>query len=182
MSNLILTFNGPAQEVLGPNTRIRVKTMKRGGQEYVALRPSYRVSGKNAMIRAVKNDDGTMSAELPDTLVGELSLPDLKGSHTYKMHDAGYGWYLIQDAENLVETDATITVTRSRKSSKRKAAGGDETVADATQESQSEPSEDLPREVVLPVKTEDTSAAEPLVPVVPQPDASSTDQGEPVAE
>jgi hypothetical protein len=124
MSNLVLTFNGPATEKIGANTRLRVKSMKRGGVDYVALRPSYRVSGKNAMIRTSKNEDGTFCAELPETMFTELTLPELKSNHThYLMDDVGYGWFLMRDGSEANEKkDAIITVTKARKSARKKSA------------------------------------------------------------
>lgn len=126
MSNLILTFNAQATEKLGSNTRIRVKTMKRGGVEYVALRPSYRVSGKNAMIRTSKGDDGMFAAELPEQLFTDLTLPALKNGE-YLFDDVGYGWFLLKGDQELNEKkDAIITVSKSRKHTKKaEAADGD---------------------------------------------------------
>jgi hypothetical protein len=135
MSNLLLTFNGPASEAMGANTRIRVKTMKRGGVEYVALRPSYRVSGKNAMIRTAKAEDGVFTAELPEAVLSDetLALPALKSNGSqYLMADVGYGWFLLKPDQELNEKkDAIITITKARKTAGKK-GDGDDTSADTS--------------------------------------------------
>lgn len=140
MTNLVLTFNGAAAEKLGANSRLRVKTMKRGGEEFVALRPSYRVSGKNTMIRTIKGDDGTVTAELPDTVIEEMALPEIKSNHTnYLMFDAGYGWFLMKDGSEANEKkDAIITVSKARKSAAKKAKQADDTQAEGTDAEASE--------------------------------------------
>ncbi len=117
MTKLVLTFNEPAAKALGANTRLRVKPLKRGGVEYVALRPSYRVSGKNEMIRVIKGEDGVLTAEMDHDKAIELKLPEIKASNTnYIFEDVGYGWFILKDvADTDLEKASLVTISKSRK-------------------------------------------------------------------
>lgn len=120
--SVILSFNPAAIAVLGANTRLRVKKITRGGVDYLALRPSYRVAGRNTMIRTDKTDDGLI-AEIPEQLFTDNpSIPAPKSSTTYHFNDIGYGWYLLQEKDDLTDADPSITISRRKASEPAPAA------------------------------------------------------------
>jgi len=128
--SVILSFNPAAIAVLGANTRLRVKKITRGGIDYLALRPSYRVAGRNTMIRTDKTDDGLI-AEIPEQMFTDNpTFPAPKSSTTYHFNDIGYGWYLLQEKDDLTDADPSITISRRKASEPAPAQAADSTPAD----------------------------------------------------
>lgn len=122
--SVILSFNSAAITALGANTRLRVEKKTRGGVDYLALRPSYRVAGRNTMVRTEKTDDG-LTVEIPEQLFTDNpSLPVPKSSTTYHFNDIGYGWFLLQEKADLTDDEPSITISR-RKASEPAAAQDD---------------------------------------------------------
>jgi hypothetical protein len=109
MTSLVLQFNGAAVELLQGITRLRVNIKKRGGVEYLALRPSYRVSGKNLQARTAKAESGATLVEIPAGYLKELKYtrPDLGASFLF--NDEGYGWFTLRELPDDA-TDATPTL------------------------------------------------------------------------
>lgn len=109
MTTFVLQFNATAVESLGDNTRLRVKMIRRGGKDYLALRPSYRVSGKNQMVRVSKSGD-QVTAEIPLDLLEKENLPKLEEGAVYYFTSIGYGWYLLKKQTNE-EPEAKVSVS-----------------------------------------------------------------------
>jgi hypothetical protein len=109
MANLILQFNGSANELLAGNTRLRVKTQKRGGVEYLALRPSHRVSGKNMQARTAKAENGATLVEVAHEFIKELGMSAPALGEKLLFNDDGYGWFSLRPLPEDA-TDATPTV------------------------------------------------------------------------
>lgn len=110
--SVILAFNPAAIAVLGTNTRLRVKKVTRGGVDYLALRPSYRVAGRNTMVRTDKTDDGLIAVIPEQLFTDNPTFPTPKTGGTYHFHDVGYGWFLLQEKTDLSADEPSITVSR----------------------------------------------------------------------
>lgn len=111
MNTLVLRLNDEAAAQLSNHTRIRVKVQKRGGVEYVGLRPSYRVSGKNSMVRAEQGTDRVTTLQIPNEIQETEKLPELKVGSKYLMVDIGYCWFIMKEAVGGEdESVALITV------------------------------------------------------------------------
>lgn len=119
MTITVLTFSESAAKALGDNTRLRIKSMTRAGVELVALRPSYRVSGKNAQLRTLKDEAGVITAEMSDEIIASQSLPALAAGQ-YLFEQSGgekYGWFALKEVTGEVDADAPlITIARVAKS------------------------------------------------------------------
>jgi hypothetical protein len=114
MSSLVLQFNGAAVELLHGITRLRVKTMKRGGVEYLALRPSYRVSGKNMQARTAKAESGATLVEIPASFIKDLKYPRPELGTSFLFHNDGYGWFTLRDLpDDAAESTPTLIVADS---------------------------------------------------------------------
>jgi hypothetical protein len=111
MTVLALTLNKQATSLLGSNTRLRLKSLTRGGQAYLALRPSYRVSGKNTKVMVALRDGGTSEVQIDDADVAAAGAPALEIGTTYKLVDVGYGWFTVKALEAEDQTEETFTVS-----------------------------------------------------------------------
>lgn len=112
MKALVLTLNKPATEALGSYTRLRVLTKRRGGKVHVALRPSYRVAGKNLMTRLEKAEDGTSTAVLSEQiLIDVTALVPLTAGTTFTLNDIGYGWFTLTETDSA--EGALVTVSEA---------------------------------------------------------------------
>lgn len=109
MASLILQFNGAANELLEGNTRLRVKTQKRGGVEYLALRPSHRVSGKNMQARTATAESGATLVEVTNDFLKELNVNAPAVGEKLLFNSDGYGWFSLRPLPEDA-TDATPTV------------------------------------------------------------------------
>lgn len=127
MTTLVLTLNDEAAAQLSSHTRVRVKIQKRGGVDYVGLRPSYRVSGKNSMVRTNAHDDGTVTIEIPPDIIETEQLPELKSQGRYQMVDIGYCWFILKEATGTKEDDPAI-ITVSKRKGKKAASHAAQTV------------------------------------------------------
>jgi hypothetical protein len=119
-----LKFNPAAVKALGGNTRVRLLTKTRGGEVFVALRPSYRVSGKNVQLR-VEPIEGEkhQTADLPKDLITQVDgLPELKNNTHYHMEDIGYQWFILKASDSDIEDKKPgIFVSRLREKAAKKA-------------------------------------------------------------
>lgn len=109
MINHILKFNEAAVTALAGSTRLRLNIKQRGGETFTALRPSYRVSGKNAML-LVEPVDGEkfQNAILSETESAKIAnLPEFKPDAAYYMDDIGYGWFVLKQVEVEGDVDET---------------------------------------------------------------------------
>ena len=111
MATLVLQFNGAANELLGGNTRLRVKTQKRGGVEYLALRPSHRVSGKNMQARTAKTESGATLVEVTNDHLKELGVSAPAHGEKLLFNDDGYGWFSLRPLpDDADESTPTVEV------------------------------------------------------------------------
>ena len=119
-----LKFNPAAVKALGGNTRVRLLTKTRGGEVFFALRPSYRVSGKNVQLR-VEPIEGEkhQSADLPKDVIAQVAgLPELKNNTHYHMEDIGYQWFILKPSDTEIEDKKPgIFVSRLREKAAKKA-------------------------------------------------------------
>jgi len=123
MKALVLTLNKPATEALGTYTRLRVLTKRRGGKVHVALRPSYRVAGKNLMTRLEKAEDGTSTAVLSDQiLVDVTALVPLTAGTTFTLNDIGYGWFTLTETDSAEGALVTLSEAPEAKATAETAA------------------------------------------------------------
>lgn len=114
MATLVLQFNGAANELLAGNTRLRVKTQKRGGVEYLALRPSHRVSGKNMQARTAKAENGATLVEVTNDYLKELGVSAPAHGEKLLFNDDGYGWFSLRPLpEDADETTPTVEVVEA---------------------------------------------------------------------
>lgn len=111
MTVLALNLNKQATSLLGSNTRLRLKSLTRGGQAYLALRPSYRVSGKNTKVMVALRDGGTSEVQIDEADIAAASAPALVIGTTYKLVDVGYGWYTVKALDEGDQTEETFTVS-----------------------------------------------------------------------
>ena len=111
MTVLALNLNKQATSLLGSNTRLRLKSLTRGGIAYLALRPSYRVSGKNTKVMVNLRDGGTSEVQIDEADIAAVSAPALAIGTTYKLVDVGYGWYTVKLLEDGDQTEETFTVS-----------------------------------------------------------------------
>lgn len=102
MTNIILDLDARATKAMGSNTRLRVKLQKRKGQELLGLRSSYRVSGKNAMVRlATVGTDGASTAVITPELMSQAGVTIEEGQ--YFLKELGYQWFgLVKDVADTV--------------------------------------------------------------------------------
>lgn len=102
MTNIILDLDARATKAMGSNTRLRVKLQKRKGQELLGLRSSYRVSGKNAMVRlATVGTDGASTAVITPDIMEQAGTKIEEGQ--YFLKDLGYQWFgLVKDVADTV--------------------------------------------------------------------------------
>lgn len=110
MTVLKLNLNSAATALMGTNTRLRVKKMTRGGVDLLALRPSYRVSGKNVKVLVDKAEDGTSSVVIDDAVITGAGAPVPAIGTQYKLVDVGYGWLTVKAVEGEDATPELITV------------------------------------------------------------------------
>lgn len=119
-----LKFNPAAVKALGGNTRVRLLTKTRGGEVFFALRPSYRVSGKNVQLR-VEPIEGEkhQTADLPKDVIAQVAgLPELKNNTHYHMEDIGYQWFILKASDTDIDDKKPgIFVSRLREKAVKKA-------------------------------------------------------------
>jgi hypothetical protein len=119
-----LKFNPAAVKALGGNTRVRLLTKTRGGEVFFALRPSYRVSGKNVQLR-VEPVEGEKHqvADLPLAVMVQVEgLPELKNNTHYHMEDIGYQWFILKASDTDIDDKKPgIFVSRLREKPAKKA-------------------------------------------------------------
>lgn len=111
MTTLAITLNSTAAALLGSNTRLRLKAMRRGGADHFAIRPSYRVSGCNTMTKVVKQDDGSVIALVESDAIEALKAPVPQAGKTYVIEDVGYGWLLVKETDLTEGALATVQET-----------------------------------------------------------------------
>ena len=111
MTTLAITLNPTAAALLGTNTRLRLKAMRRGGADHFAIRPSYRVSGFNTMTKVVKQDDGSVIALVESDAIEALKAPVPQAGKTYLIEDVGYGWFLVKETDLTEGALATVQET-----------------------------------------------------------------------
>lgn len=134
-----LKFNPAAVKALGGNTRVRLLTKTRGGEVFFALRPSYRVSGKNVQLR-VEPVEGEKHqiADLPLATIGMVEgLPELKNNTHYHMEDIGYQWFILKASDaDIDDKKPGVYVSRLREKPAKKAddAAATDTATDASTE------------------------------------------------
>jgi len=97
MTSLILHFNEAAVTAMEGSTRIRALMKKRGGKEFLGLRPSYRVSGKNMQLKTIKGEDGSVSTELPTNFIKELKFERPENGTAFFLKSIGYGWFILDE-------------------------------------------------------------------------------------
>lgn len=110
MTVLKLNLNSAATALMGTNTRLRVKKMTRGGVDLLALRPSYRVSGKNVKVLVDKAEDGTSTVVIDETTISGAGAPVPAIGTQYKLVDVGYGWLTVKAVEGEDATPELLTV------------------------------------------------------------------------
>jgi hypothetical protein len=130
-----LKFNPAAVKALAGNTRVRLLTKTRGGEVFFALRPSYRVSGKNVQLR-VEPIEGEkhQTADLPKDVIAQVAgLPELKNNTHYHMEDIGYQWFILKASDTDIDDKKPgIYVTRLREKAVKKTEDAAAAPADAT--------------------------------------------------
>lgn len=136
-----LKFNPAAVKALAGNTRVRLLTKTRGGETFVALRPSYRVAGKNVQLRidAVEGEKHQL-ADMPKAVMALIEgLPELKNNTHYHMEDIGYQWFILKASETDIDDKKPgIFVSRLREKAVKKddaASPADATTTDTQNES-----------------------------------------------
>jgi hypothetical protein len=100
-----LKFNPAAVKLLSGNTRVRLLTKSRGGEVFVALRPSYRVAGKNVqlLVDAVEGEKHQL-ADMPKAVMALIEgLPELKNNTHYHMEDIGYQWFILKASDTDID-------------------------------------------------------------------------------
>jgi hypothetical protein len=110
MTSLVLQFNEAAVSAFEGNTRLRVLMKKRGGKEFLGLRPSYRVSGKNLQLKTVKGEDGQTSSELPASFIKELKFERPEHGAAFHLKNIGYGWFILDGMPTDATTDLPTVV------------------------------------------------------------------------
>jgi hypothetical protein len=110
MTSLVLQFNEAAVAAFEGNTRLRVLMKKRGGKEFLGLRPSYRVSGKNLQLKTVKGEDGQTSSELPANFIKELKFDRPEHGAAFHLKNIGYGWFILDGMPADATTDLPTVV------------------------------------------------------------------------
>jgi hypothetical protein len=114
MTSLVLQFNEAAVAAMEGNTRLRVLMKKRGGKEYLGLRPSYRVSGKNMQLMVTKNDEGMVSSELPANFIKDLKFTRPEHNTAFFLKNIGYGWFILDElAADATPDTPTVVVADS---------------------------------------------------------------------
>jgi hypothetical protein len=128
MTSLILHFNEAAVTAMEGSTRIRALMKKRGGKEFLGLRPSYRVSGKNMQLKTVKGEDGKISTELPSNFIKELKYERPENGAAFFLKSIGYGWFILDELPADATTDLPTVVIADSAHIKQaaKAAAADE--------------------------------------------------------
>jgi pyruvate/2-oxoglutarate dehydrogenase complex dihydrolipoamide acyltransferase (E2) component len=110
MTSLVLQFNEAAVAAFEGNTRLRVLMKKRGGKEFLGLRPSYRVSGKNLQLKTVKGEDGQTTSELPANFIKELKFDRPELGAAFHLKNIGYGWFILDGMPADATTDLPTVV------------------------------------------------------------------------
>ena len=114
---LTLQFNESAVTALGNPSRLRLFTKLRGGVVYAALRPSYRVAGKNVQL-LVNQIEGetTATAELTaESIQAVEDLPEIKANTSFAIEDIGYGWFVLKEPTADAVDGPTVSVIKTRK-------------------------------------------------------------------
>lgn len=103
MSNLILTFNQIALDLIGTNTRLRVASRRRGGMDNLGFKSCYRVPHFHSMIRTEKREDGSVQSVIPSDMLEALKLQPV-ATGTYEFKSIGYGWFLLKQIQDGADT------------------------------------------------------------------------------
>ena len=129
-----LKFNPAAVKALGGNTRVRLFTKTRSGETFFALRPSYRVSGKNVQLRveAVEGEK-FQTADMPMALSAQVDgLPELKNNIHYHLEDIGYQWFILKASDaDIDDKKPGVYVSKLREKAVKKT---DDSTTDTTAE------------------------------------------------
>lgn len=114
---LTLSFNESAVTAMGNPARLRLFTKLRGGVVYVALRPSYRVAGKNVqlMVTPVEGDTSCTAELTAEHIQSVDGLPEIKANTSFALEDIGYGWFVLKEPTADAVDGPTVSVLKARK-------------------------------------------------------------------
>lgn len=110
-SSFVLNFNQAATTALAGNTRLRLKSVKRGGQTYLALRPSYRVSGKNTKVQVTPGAEGTSQVTIDKADIEASGSPVPEVGTSYQFFGLGYGWFILKPLDDANTETKLVNIT-----------------------------------------------------------------------
>ena len=159
-----LKFNPAAVKALEGNSRIRLFTKTRAGETFFALRPSYRVSGKNVQLRVepVEGEKFQLAELAAATIEMIEGLPALKNNTHYHLEDIGYKWFILKESDvDIDDKKPGVYVSKLREKAVKKVDETPPEDHDTTAETSAPASDDNSEPTILTTTAESAGETTP---------------------